>query len=243
MPFKKIWRIIATMIPFVALSYNVSAYDVVEVTDGGTITGIISATGSIPANLNIAISKNTDYCGSSLITDYLQVDAQGGLENAVVMLQNVPAGKAFDKKQVHSLDNVDCMFKPHVSVAIKGQFIGINNADPILHNTHLYQGRNNRTLYNIALPLQNKVIKKLLRRTGKVTVKCDAHEWMLAYVYVSDNPYIAVTAADGSFSISDVPPGSYTLHIWHEVLGEISTEITIEAGQETAVQHSFSGAG
>lgn len=243
MAIKNMWLLTATVTFFVSLSCNASAYEVVEVTDGGTITGKISATGSLPVSANIAITKDEEHCGSSLVTDYLLVDAQGGLKNVVISLQNVTAGKAYDKKQVHEFNNIKCMFKPHVVAAVKGQLLGINNADPILHNTHLYQGRNNRTLYNIALPLQNKVIKKLLRRTGKVTVKCDAHEWMLGYVYVSDNPYITVTAEDGSFSMGDVPPGTYSLHIWHEVLGEVVTEITVAAGQEATVQHSFSGTG
>lgn len=220
-----------------------AAYEVIEVADGGSIIGRISASGSLPANPVIAITKDVELCGSSIVADYVLVDADGGLKNAVVMLQDIAAGKAYEKKQVIKFDNVECMFKPHVAVAVKGQLLGINNADPILHNTHLYQGKKNRTLFNIALPLQNKLVKKPLRRAGNITVKCDAHEWMLGYVYVSDNPYITVTAADGSFSITDVPPGTYTLHIWHESLGEVTTEVTVGAGEEVAIKQSLSGAG
>lgn len=232
---------VALIIAWSVAPGNAAAYDVVDVVDGGSIVGRISASGSLPANPQIAISKDTDHCGNSITADYILVDANGGLKNVVVMLQDISAGKAYEKKAVVMFDNVKCMYEPHVAVAVKGQLLGVNNADPILHNTHLYQGRNNRTLFNIALPLQDKLVKKPLRRAGNITVKCDAHEWMLGYVYVSDNPYITVTAADGSFSIGDVPPGTYKLHIWHETLGEVTTDVTVGAGEEVAIEQSLSG--
>lgn len=240
---RQYWLVITLAATYAAVPAMSAAYEVVEVTDGGSIAGRISATGSLPANPQIAITKDTDHCGTSITADYVLVDANGGLKNAVVMLQDVAAGKAYEKKAVIMFDNIDCMYEPHVAVAVKGQMLGINNADPILHNTHLYQGKNNRTLFNIALPLQDKLVKKPLRRAGNVTVKCDAHEWMLGYVYVSDNPYIAITAADGSFSITNIPPGTYTLHIWHESLGEVTNEVTVGAGEEVAVEQDLSGAG
>ena len=52
-----------------------------------------------------------------------------------------------------------------------------------------------------------------------VPFKCDVHGWMNAYVGVLDHPYFAVTKPDGSFSIPNLPPGSYTLAAWHERLG------------------------
>lgn len=237
------WYLVAWAIAVILLPGLAVAYDVVEVGNGGAIVGKITATGALPVNKIMAITKDTDHCGSSIEQDYLVVDAGGGLKNAVVMLKGVSSGKSFDKKKVIRFDNVKCMYSPHVAVAVKGQLLGINNSDPILHNTHLYQGVRKRTLYNIALPLQDVVVKKLLRRSGNVTVKCDAHEWMLGYVYVSDNPYITVTDSDGSFALGDVPPGTYSVHIWHELLGEMMSEITVEAGQEVRLDKGFSVAG
>jgi hypothetical protein len=228
---------------FLAGNSAALAYEVVEVSDGGAISGKITASGSIPANPQLTISKDTDLCGDSLTADYVIVDSSGGLKNAVVMLEGVAAGKDYDKKAVVLFDNVECMFTPHVAVAVKGQMLGVNNSDPILHNTHMYQGNNNRTLYNIALPLQDKVVKKPLRRPGKVTVKCDAHEWMLGYLYVSDNPYITVTKQDGSFSIDNVPAGTYKVLIWHETLGETTMDVTVTAGEQTVLDQSLSGPG
>ena len=60
-------------------------------------------------------------------------------------------------------------------------------------------------------------------------VQCDLHEWMIGSVFVHDSPYAALTAEDGSFSISDVPPGEYTLKTWHEILGNGPTAAVIVA--------------
>src|SRR3546814_17564655 len=81
-------------------------------------------------------------------------------------------------------------------------------------NTHGFYGR--RTAFNLALPNQGQRIKADLTRPGLVRVECDAHGWMLAWIYVADSPYYALTGEDGSFSLTDVPPGDYTLVTWQD---------------------------
>ena len=103
----------------------------------------------------------------------------------------------------------------------------IINSDPVLHNTHGFLGR--RTVFNVALPDQGMRIKKRLRRPGIVRVECDAHGWMLSWIYAAENPYYAVTAADGTFTLTDVPPGSYTLVAWQEYTGALEIPVTVGA--------------
>lgn len=223
-----------------ALGSSGHAYEAVDVSNGGTIAGKITLKGSAPANPELKITKDEDFCGNSITADYYVVAADGGLKNAVVAIEEIDKGKAYDKKGVVEFENKKCMFSPHVSVGVAGQKLGIVSRDPILHNTHLYHGPKEKTLYNVAIPLQDRVIKKPLRKPGKVTVKCDAHEWMLGYVYVTEHPYATVTAADGSFSLTDVPPGTYKVKIWHEKLGEVTQDVTVSAGGTASLNHSFS---
>jgi hypothetical protein len=68
-----------------------------------------------------------------------------------------------------------------------------------------------------------------------VKVDCDAHGWMLGWVYVVDNPYYAITGEDGSFTIGDVPPGDYTLVVAHEFTGAMEMPVTVTAGASTDV--------
>ena len=78
-------------------------------------------------------------------------------------------------------------------------------------------------------------MKKPVKKTGLVDIKCDAHEWMQGYLYVTDHPYAVVTDANGAVSLSDGPAGEYTLKAWHEKLGFKSQKITVKAG-DTAAQ-------
>ena len=83
--------------------------------------------------------------------------------------------------------------------------LDIVNSDPVLHNTHGFLDK--LTVFNVALPNQGQRIKRPLRKSGLVRVECDAHGWMLGWIFVAENPYYAMTGKDGSFTIKDVPPG------------------------------------
>ena len=91
------------------------------------------------------------------------------------------------------------------------------------------------TAFNVALPNQNQRIKRQLKKSGLVRVECDAHGWMLGWVYVADNPYYAVTATDGTFTLANVPPGSYTLVTWQEYAGEAETPVSVKAKEVVPV--------
>jgi hypothetical protein len=70
-----------------------------------------------------------------------------------------------------------------------------------------------------------------LSRPGLVRVECDAHGWMLAHIYVAASPYYALTSKDGSFSIGEVPPGSYTLVVSQDYLGDSERPVTVKSGE------------
>jgi hypothetical protein len=66
---------------------------------------------------------------------------------------------------------------------------------------------------------------------------------MSAYVHVMPHPFFAITGDDGSFVISGVPPGNYTLLVWHESLKSQTQVITIGAGDVKEIDFTFSGGG
>src|SRR5712692_2973422 len=88
-----------------------------------------------------------------------------------------------------------------------------------------------RTAFNMALPNRDQRIPAELKRAGAVRVDCDAHGWMEGWVYVVDNPYYAITGADGAFTIPDVPPGTYTLVAIQPFTGPIEQPVTVMAGK------------
>ena len=135
------------------------------------------------------------------------------------------------------------MFHPRVQGANFGQLIRISSNDPVLHSTHPQNASTNATIYNIALPFKGfSVTKPLPAIPGLIKVKCDAHDWMHAWIWELDNPYFATTGDDGHFTIKDVPPGTYTLVAWHEAAGEKPVSVTVSAGKTVTVDIQLAAA-
>ena len=75
-----------------------------------------------------------------------------------------------------------------------------------------------------------------------VRVKCDVHPWMAAWVGVLDHPFFTVSAADGSFTIENVPAGTYTVEAWHEKFGTRTASVTVSEGASAGSDFSFARA-
>ena len=209
------------------------AYTVITVSNGGTIQGVVKLSGTAPTIAPIEVTKNQDYCGDTIPNPVYVVGKDGGLQNVEVYLKDITTGKALPTEPVAiSLVNTHCMFKPRVQAATVGQQITISSEDPVLHNTHPQNSATNATIYNIALPFKGFSVTKPLPATPElIKVKCDAHEWMHAWIWEFDHPYFATTGEDGKFTIKDVPPGTYTLVAWQEAAGEKSMQVTVAAGK------------
>ncbi len=116
------------------------------------------------------------------------------------------------------LNQVGCVYEPHVLPVMKGQTVLIQNNDPTLHNVHSMPEVN--TSFNFAMP---KVVKEKETVFDKVEdpfyIKCDVHPWMKSWVVVTDNPYFASTDKYGNYSIEGIPAGEYEVVFWQEKFG------------------------
>ena len=221
---------VACVLSLAWFPHPAQSYQEIEVSDGGSIQGKVVYKGRVPMK-TIIPTKDAEVCGDLRKEPEILVGADKGVQEAIVYLANVEQGKAWaGPTETPVIDNKDCRFHPKVQVIPAGP-IAITNSDPVLHNTHGYYGR--RTAFNLALPEQGQRIEKELNRPGIVKVDCDAHGWMLAHIYVADNPYYAVTGEDGSFTITDIPAGNYTLVVWQHYTGPAETAVTVEAGKAT----------
>ncbi len=209
------------------------AYETIEVKNGGSIEGVVEYTGAtVPKDQMVKLSSETKYCGQSMPAEkYLIKDKK--IKNVVVYIEEIKAGKAVPAEPV-TLTNLKCAFEPHVAVGFKGSKFIERNDDPIFHNIHTYI--NGKTMYNIGLPEKGSSVTKPLTKAGIIEVTCDSHPWMHGYLYVSENPYAAVTNDTGEFSLKDVPPGTYTVEAWHEALGKTKiTSVKVESGKASKV--------
>ncbi|MBW1881313.1 MAG: carboxypeptidase regulatory-like domain-containing protein [Deltaproteobacteria bacterium] len=196
----------------------------------GTIT-----TQAAPSTETLEVTQDHPVCGDAVPSEVVVV-ADGKLANAVVFIDGIEVDPAPEPVEA-VLDQVGCIYIPHVQALPVGSNITVVNSDDVLHNTHAFLG-GSRTIFNLAMPQKDQRISRPLRRAGLVDVRCDAgHTWMSAYIYVFDHPYYAVTGGDGTYTLRDVPPGTYTLTVWHEKLETQSREITV--APDAPVQADF----
>ncbi|MBC7944733.1 MAG: carboxypeptidase regulatory-like domain-containing protein [Burkholderiales bacterium] len=208
------------------------AYEEAPVSNGGKVEGKVTFQGAVPTK-KIIPTKNKEVCGGVREEQPIIVGPDKGVQDAVVYLKGVSKGKAWGKAdKLPVLDQEHCKFKPTVQVIRPGK-IDIKSSDPVLHNTHGFYGK--RTAFNFALPNENAKITTDLSKPGEVRVECDAHGWMLAYIYVAETPYYMLTGKDGSFSIADVPPGNYTLVATQGYTGDVEMPVTVTAGEAAKV--------
>ncbi|MGE5893187.1 MAG: hypothetical protein ACM34I_03940 [bacterium] len=209
------------------------SYEEGAVASGGAIKGKVVYNGDIPMR-KIIPTKDPEVCGGIRDEPQVIVGPDKGVQFAVVYLKGVQKGKRWEKpKKTPVLNNHNCRFEPHVQVIPAGMNVAIHNSDPVLHNTHGFLIK--ATVFNVAMPKEGMSVEKPLRKPGIVRVECDAHGWMLAWIYVADNPYYAVTAKDGTYTISDVPPGDYTMVVWQEYTGSMEIPVKVKAKETVTV--------
>jgi hypothetical protein len=176
---------------------------------------------------------------SSIVKDEaVIVDAKGNLKNVFVYVKE-GAGKYPAPKTKAVLSQKGCMYEPHVMGVQASQVIEIQNNDATLHNVHSMPTINEG--FNLGQPSQGmKSDKKFDKPEVMIKFKCDVHSWMNCYVGVLPHPFFATTGADGTFKISGLPAGSYTLVAWQEKYGESAPQkVDVKDGEAKSVDFTF----
>ena len=205
----------------------------VDPASAATVAGKITLEGAAPANAPIRMNADPACVKANQGKTPAQetfVAEGGGLGNVFVYVQSGLNGSFPASSTPVVLDQKGCQYVPHVFGVQVGQPIEIVNSDATLHNIHATPKTNQE--FNTAQPIQGmKTTHTFTAKEADVVVpfKCDVHGWMNAYVGVLDHPYFAVSKPDGSFSIPNLPPGSYTLGAWHERLGTQTLQVTVAA--------------
>jgi hypothetical protein len=212
------------------------AYEAMEVTNGGTISGEVKFAGNPPPRGKLEVTKDQEVCGKTeKFSEELVVGENGGIQNAVVYLANIGKGKKLEVAgQNPVLDQKGCQYLPHVLMFPVGSSLDILNDDGILHNIHTHSEKN--PPFNKAQPkFRKKMTQKFDQPEMPFKVSCDAHGWMGGWFVVQDHPYYVVTDVKGAFQLTDVPLGDYELKVWHETLGETTQKVSVKAKEDTKV--------
>ncbi len=221
----------------------------------GTISGVISFNGTPPAPKKIDTTADPVCAQKSpnLSTDDTIVK-DGKLANTFIYIKEGTVEGAGGKKigdytwttptNEVQLDQNGCHYAPHVLGVMVNQKLKITNSDATQHNIHPTPKLNqewNQTQANGAPPIE----KAFTRAEVLIPVKCNQHPWMKAYIGVMKTPFFDVSKDTGAYTISGVPPGTYTVVAWREggATGEEKTmQVTVPANGAAKADFAFGAA-
>jgi len=210
-------------------------------TGNATITGKIVFEGAIPAPEKFKMTADA-FCAKAhpgeVARQNVEIGPDRGLQDVFVYVKSGLAGSYPPPATAAVIDQKGCTYHPHVFGVVAGQNIDILNSDPTLHNIHSLPEKNEA--FNLGMPVQGmKYTKKFDKPEVMVRIKCDVHGWMSAYCGVVAHPFFAVTAADGTYTIKNLPAGTYTIEAWHEKFGTQTQQVTVGATDSKTVPFTF----
>lgn len=218
----------------------------------GQVTGTIALTGTAPEPKPISMDADAACAQNNPNPRTEEVIAKDGkLANVLIYVKD---GKTADGKTITNmswdvpttevaLDQKGCHYVPHVLGVMAGQKLKITNSDQTTHNVHPLPTKGN-TEWNQSQSAGAPALEKTFARPEIVIpVKCNQHPWMKSYVGVMRNPLYAVSTEDGKFTITGLPPGTYTIAALHEKYGEKTMSVTVGAKEIKTQDFAFDAAG
>ena len=193
----------------------------------GTIKGSVRYGGAAVERRIIPVTIDQYLCGKEKTAGDLLLSPNNGIHNVVVSLQGVPAGAKWPANPAPvKMDQSKCDFIPRVVIVPVGGTVEFLNSDRLMHNVR--SGGKEDPPFNRAQP-HARTIAIGFKHPEVMRVDCDLHSWMRGWVVVAEHPFYAVTNDAGEFVLEHVPPGKYTLQLWHETLGTVTQEVTVSA--------------
>ncbi len=185
----------------------------------GTITGVVKLEGTLKPDGRLPV-EGVAFCASchpkGVVGDTLVLGEGQTMANVFVVVKNGLGNRKFDvPKEPVVLDQVGCIYTPHVRAIRANQPLLVRNSDSIMHNVKGAPALN--PTFNRGQPTKGAedLFYFPIPETG-ILVKCDIHPWMGAMLHVVSHPFFHVTGKDGVYTLSGLPPGTYEILAWHE---------------------------
>jgi hypothetical protein len=201
-----------------------------SVASAADITGTITLKGTPPPEKELPLDPTCGKLHTKKPTTHFYVaDAKGNLADVVVFLKDLSGKSTGASAKPQILDQKGCEYIPYISAVQTGQKVLAKNSDPFLHNVHSTPAvEGNKEENKAQMGGGPDIAFSYAKAEMFLRFKCDVHPWMFAYVNVFDHPYFAVSAADGSYKIANVPAGKYTLVAQHRKGGTIEKQIEVK---------------
>jgi plastocyanin len=199
-----------------------------------SVSGTITVNGEVPRAKKIDMSADPpcEQVNKKRTVESLLVNDQR-LVNAFVYIKEGDGLNAYRFQVPESevvLEHKGCQYSPRVLGIRVGQRLSIVNADPTTHNTHAVP-KNNPEWNQSQPPAGPPFLKTFTRAELLIPLKDNQHPWERSYISVMRHPFFAVSDEQGNYEIRGLPPGTYQLVIWHEVLGEQEIELTLKPNE------------
>jgi hypothetical protein len=208
-----------------------------------TITGRVLLDGTAPPSEVIRLDGDPKCvelaAGEERRTEHVVLGADNAVQNVFVYVKDGLPPRLYPVPTTPVvLDQQKCRYVPRVLGVQVGQQLTVRNSDPLLHNVRA-EGAINEP-FDVGTPVAGMEVKRFFAtREVMVPVKCNVHAWMNAYIGVLEHPFFAVTDGSGRFTLPPLPPGTYTIEIWHERLGTETQQITVAAKDTKDMTFSF----
>jgi hypothetical protein len=201
------------------------------VASAGTVSGTITAGPDLVPAAPATTGADSAVCGAA-VPDSSTQRAGSGLGNVVVWLDGVRSGVPLPIERRLELESDHCILTPRVQAAVIGSAVNVIGHDEFRQHLTFMSGGEKDPRVRVLLGKYEQVIPTELpaKTPGLIVVRDMDHPWVRSYLAVFDHPYFAVTKPDGSFSIGNVPPGTYTLRAWHERTATTEQKVTVSAG-------------
>jgi plastocyanin len=209
---------------------------------GATISGRVHLAGKAPEMPVLDMSANPA-CErlnkKPRRAEQVVVNANGTLRNTFVWIKTgLPQARWSPPADVAKMDQVGCVYEPHVLGLMVGQTLEVSNSDTVNHNVHAESSVNAGWSVTEA-PRAEKKIKRFEKEEVMFAVSCGVHPWMRSYLGVSSHPFFFVTGDDGTFTLKGVPPGTYTVEAVHERYGKMETKVTVAAREAKDIDFRY----
>ncbi|MDR4509719.1 MAG: hypothetical protein MRJ65_16055 [Candidatus Brocadiaceae bacterium] len=213
-------------------------YAEIQVVDGGSVVGNVKLGGYSTA-LSLDLSGGMELRKFPRATSEKIVISgmNNGIKSAVVSIKDIPKGKKRIVPEIRPIiDHQKNSFIPRITSVIKGTTVDILNGDESMHTVHSQSVKNQP--FNHGMTFKQR-LSKVFVAPEIVKISCDIHKGAYAWIVVQDNPYFDVTDRNGYFEICDIPAGSYTFQVWHEELGNLEKEVTIDSNKITTIEFVY----
>lgn len=210
----------------------------------GSISGTIRYIGKRPVRKTIDMSEDpacVEAHHGKAVDESLIVSSNGSMANAFIYVKAGLEGKRFETPSTPVvIDQNGCWFRPRIVGIQTSQILQVTNSDPVTHNIHP-MAQINREWNHSQGAGEAPLGRKFIKAEVMIRVKCNIHNWMRAYIGVVDNPYFAVSKENGSYSIRNLPPGTYTIAVWQEDFGTQERQVTVAPRTNSLTNFTFKG--